>query len=149
LKNTGIKAIVAVSGETRDPTGFAWRFSPGSNNKRDKITPADEQRILIATDVLSEGQNLQDGAIVIYDLPWAIIRLIQRAGRVDCISQKAEQILCYSFFACERRRAPYSLAFARSPRLFDQSVHRARRAPQRRAGLSALSTGQRRACMGG
>ena len=54
--------------------------------------------MLIATDVLSEGQNLQDAHIVInYDLPWAIIRLIQRAGRVDRIGQKSEQILCYSF----------------------------------------------------
>ena len=47
---------------------------------------------------MSEGQNLQDGAIIVnYDLPWAIIRLIQRAGRVDRIGQKAERILCYSF----------------------------------------------------
>jgi hypothetical protein len=57
-----------------------------------------ELRILIATDVLSEGQNLQDGAIIVnYDLPWAIIRLIQRAGRVDRIGQRSDRILCYSF----------------------------------------------------
>ena len=57
-----------------------------------------ELRILIATDVLSEGQNLQDCAIVVnYDLPWAIIRLIQRAGRVDRIGQRSDRILCYSF----------------------------------------------------
>ena len=36
-----------------------------------------------------------------YDLPWAIIRLIQRAGRVDRIGQKAEQILCHSFLPAE------------------------------------------------
>lgn len=55
-------------------------------------------RVLITTDVLSEGQNLQDSHIVVnYDLPWAIIRLIQRAGRVDRIGQQAETILCYSF----------------------------------------------------
>ncbi len=55
-------------------------------------------RVLIATDVLSEGQNLQDCAIIVnYDLPWAIIRLIQRAGRVDRIGQRADRILCYSF----------------------------------------------------
>jgi len=48
--------------------------------------------------VLSEGQNLQDCAVVVnYDLPWAIIRLIQRAGRVDRIGQTAEEILCHSF----------------------------------------------------
>jgi hypothetical protein len=58
--------------------------------------------VLIATDVLSEGQNLQDAAIVVnYDLPWAIIRLIQRAGRVDRIGQTAEEILCYSFLPAD------------------------------------------------
>jgi len=39
--------------------------------------------------------------VVNYDLPWAIIRLIQRAGRVDRIGQSAEEILCYSFFTAE------------------------------------------------
>ena len=58
--------------------------------------------MLVATDVLSEGQNLQDCAIVVnYDLPWAIIRLIQRAGRVDRIGQHAQDILCYSFLPAE------------------------------------------------
>lgn len=58
-----------------------------------------ELRILVATDVLSEGQNLQDGHIVVNDdLPWAIIRLIQRAGRVDRIGQLADEVLVYSFF---------------------------------------------------
>lgn len=58
----------------------------------------EELRVLVATDVLSEGQNLQDCAIVVnYDLPWAIIRLIQRAGRVDRIGQKADQIIVKSF----------------------------------------------------
>ena len=58
--------------------------------------------MLVATDALSEGQNLQDGHIVVnYDLPWAIIRLIQRAGRVDRIGQRAEKVYCYSFFPQE------------------------------------------------
>ncbi|WP_084606749.1 helicase-related protein [Rhizobium sullae] len=70
LKGAGVNAMAAVSGDTSDPTSFAWRFSPGSNNKRDKIKIAEELRVLIATDVLSEGQNLQDGAILVnYDLP--------------------------------------------------------------------------------
>jgi len=52
--------------------------------------------------VLSEGQNLQDAYIVVnYDLPWAIVRLIQRAGRVDRIGQQAETISCYSFLPTE------------------------------------------------
>lgn len=57
---------------------------------------------MIATDVLSEGQNLQDCSILVnFDLPWAIIRLIQRAGRVDRIGQKAAEILCYSFLPAD------------------------------------------------
>ena len=39
--------------------------------------------------------------VVNYDLPWAIIRLVQRAGRVDRIGQEAEKILCYSFLPAE------------------------------------------------
>ena len=50
----------------------------------------------------ARAKNLQDGAILVnYDLPWAIIRLIQRAGRVDRIGQKAEEILCYSFLPAD------------------------------------------------
>jgi superfamily II DNA or RNA helicase len=102
LKAAGIKSLAGVTGDTEDPTSIAWRFSPQSNRKREKIEGKDELRILIATDVLSEGQNLQDGAILVnYDLPWAIIRLIQRAGRVDRIGQKAERILCYSFLPAD------------------------------------------------
>jgi hypothetical protein len=52
--------------------------------------------------VLSEGQNLQDCSIIVnYDLPWAIIRLVQRAGRADRIGQLAENILCYSFLPAD------------------------------------------------
>ena len=81
---------------------MAWRFSPVSNEKRDVIRPQDELRVLIATDVLSEGQNLQDCAVVVnYDLPWAIIRLIQRVGRVDRIGQKAETIYAHTFLPAE------------------------------------------------
>lgn len=102
LNRRGIKALAAVTGDTDDPTRYAVRFSPVSNDARMEISKADELRVLIATDVLSEGQNLQDAAIVVnYDLPWAIIRLIQRAGRVDRIGQQADAIQCYSFMPAE------------------------------------------------
>ena len=98
LKLKGVSRLSGVTGDSPDPTALAWRFSPESNEKCGRIKPDDELRVLVATDVLSEGQNLQDCFIVVnYDLPWAIIRLIQRAGRVDRIGQNAENILCYSF----------------------------------------------------
>lgn len=102
LARRGIYQLAGVTGNTDDPTKLTWRFSPTSNNKKNIIKPEQELRVLIATDVLSEGQNLQDCAVIInYDLPWAIIRLIQRAGRVDRIGQQAEDILCYSFLPAE------------------------------------------------
>jgi len=102
LKRAGVLNVAGVSGNSENPTDYAVRFSPESNRAKEKIKPADELRVLIATDVLSEGQNLQDAHIVInYDLPWAIIRLIQRAGRVDRIGQTADTILCYSFLPAD------------------------------------------------
>jgi len=102
LERRGVTHLAGVTGQSADPTALAWRFSPNSNNKRLQIAPEAELRVLIATDVLSEGQNLQDAAIVVnYDLPWAIIRLIQRAGRVDRIGQTAREILCYSFLPAD------------------------------------------------
>ena len=99
LSKRGIGQLAAVMGGSTNPTELAWQFSPVSNNKPNT---QDELRVLISTDILSEGQNLQDCAIVVnYDLPWAIIRLVQRAGRVDRIGQEAENILCYSFLPAE------------------------------------------------
>jgi len=98
LIKRGIKNMACVTGGVDNPSSFAWRFSPKSNEKTDRISKEQEIRVLITTDVLSEGQNLQDGHIIVnYDLPWALIRLVQRAGRVDRIGQRAKQILCYCF----------------------------------------------------
>ena len=100
LTRAGAAALEAVTGQHDNPTALAQRFSPVSNELRRQ--PADEIRVLLSTDVLSEGQNLQDSAIVVnYDLPWAIIRLSQRAGRVDRIGQKAEEIRCYTFMPAQ------------------------------------------------
>ena len=102
LERRGVQALAGVTGSSADPTRLAWRFSPNSNQRPGQGKPEQELRILVATDVLSEGQNLQDCHVVVnYDLPWAIIRLIQRAGRVDRIGQTAEEILCHSFLPAE------------------------------------------------
>lgn len=97
IKAKGITKCEGVTGDSPDPTELVNRFSPRSNNKSN-ISVDQELRILISTDILSEGQNLQDSTIVVnYDLPWAIIRLIQRAGRIDRIGQESEKVYCYSF----------------------------------------------------
>ncbi|MEA5547682.1 C-terminal helicase domain-containing protein, partial [Limnoraphis robusta CCNP1324] len=72
LEARGVSALAGVTGGSADPTAIAHRFSPISNKKRDRVSPQDELRVVLATDVLSEGQNLQDCAIIVnYDLPWA------------------------------------------------------------------------------
>lgn len=101
LVKRDVKQIAVVTGDSDNPTSIVEKFSPISNEKQN-ISAEEQYRIIIATDVLSEGQNLQDSHIIVnFDLPWAIIRLIQRAGRVDRIGQTSNEISCYSFFPAE------------------------------------------------
>ncbi len=91
-----IKDVAVVHGDDdkKSIQSTIRKFSPRSNKQDEN---KEEIRILITTDKLSEGVNLQDSHIIVnYDLPWAIIRLIQRAGRVDRIGQTADTIYCYS-----------------------------------------------------
>ena len=100
LRKRGFDKIDRATGNSANPTAIVEHFSPISNKV--DIPKNEETRILVATDVLSEGQNLQDAHVIVnYDLPWAIIRLIQRAGRVDRIDQTSEKIYCYSFFPAD------------------------------------------------
>ena len=101
LVKRGVGQLAVVTGGSDSPTAIVEKFSPISNDKPN-LSVDEQYRIVIATDVLSEGQNLQDSHLIVnFDLPWAIIRLIQRAGRVDRIGQKANEITCYSFFPAE------------------------------------------------
>lgn len=75
-------------------------FSPVSNEKA-AILPnvPDEIDILIGTDCISEGQNLQDcDYMVNYDIHWNPVRIIQRFGRIDRIGSKNAQIQLVNFW---------------------------------------------------
>ena len=96
LVKRGVDRIGEAFGGMENISNYVKRFSPVSNDTSAGML--DELRVLITTDTLSEGQNLQDAHIVVnFDLPWALIRLVQRAGRVDRIGQQARKILCYCF----------------------------------------------------
>jgi superfamily II DNA/RNA helicase len=61
--------------------------------------PRNDPRILITTDILSEGINLHRGNVLInYDLPWNPTRLLQRAGRVNRLGTEHPDIFIYNFF---------------------------------------------------
>ena len=58
-----------------------------------------DMEVLLSTDILSEGQNLQKARVVInYDLHWNPVRMIQRAGRIDRIGSPFDEIFIYNFY---------------------------------------------------
>ncbi|HEX6640746.1 MAG TPA: helicase-related protein, partial [Thermoanaerobaculia bacterium] len=73
------------------------RFAPMANEARPPAA-AETIDVLVATDVLSEGFNLQDAsAVVSYDLPWNPIRLVQRIGRVDRLGSPHASVSSFHF----------------------------------------------------
>jgi len=89
--------IRAVESDTSDLARVILRFAPQANQHQ--LGPGEEElRILVSTDVLSEGLNLQDANHIInYDLHWNPIRLIQRVGRVDRIGTEHDTVYAYNF----------------------------------------------------
>lgn len=90
--------IQAIYGTDRSKARVAARFAPNAN-PHIRLTEAEgDIRILIATDVMAEGLNLQDGDVVVnYDLHWNPVRLIQRFGRIDRIGSENNIIWAYNF----------------------------------------------------
>ncbi len=88
LVDAGIDGIEQIdSGSKKDRADVIARFSPYYNDSSSTELEAagkKEIRVLISTDVLSEGLNLQDATRMInYDIHWNPVRLMQRIGRVD------------------------------------------------------------------
>ncbi len=74
-------------------------FAPRAQNRGDKSDGGDEIDILIATDCLSEGQNLQDCDLVVnYDIHWNPVRLMQRFGRIDRLGSRNREVRMVNFW---------------------------------------------------
>jgi superfamily II DNA/RNA helicase len=72
------------------------RFAPVANEAKAPVKHP--IHILVATDVLSEGLNLQDAALILnYDLHFNPVRLIQRFGRIDRINSPHKEIFAFNF----------------------------------------------------
>jgi superfamily II DNA or RNA helicase len=73
------------------------RFAPRANGA--PAPPARERpRVLVATDVVAEGMNLQDARhVVCYDLPWNPVRIMQRIGRVDRLGSPHDEVVPHLF----------------------------------------------------
>lgn len=87
---------------TRERSRLIEAFAPRANNHPELAGTLREIGILISTDVLSEGQNLQDcGVVVNYDLHWNPTRMVQRAGRVDRLLSPHDLVWIYNMFPDE------------------------------------------------
>lgn len=89
-----------IKGQKMDLNRVLTLFSPISKGK-DLLLPGNSKEIdvLIATDCISEGQNLQDcDYLVNYDIHWNPVRIIQRFGRIDRIGSKNKRIQLVNFW---------------------------------------------------
>jgi len=83
----------------KDLGSILTAFSPRSKERPEELTNEGELDLLIATDCISEGQNLQDcDWLVNYDIHWNPVRIIQRFGRIDRIGSPNEQIQLVNFW---------------------------------------------------
>ena len=89
--------VALVRGTDAGQSRIAARFAPRANRNM-TAAPGPEINILIATDVMSEGLNLQDCDVIVnYDLHWNPVRLIQRFGRIDRIGTDNAEIWGFNF----------------------------------------------------
>ncbi|MBI5119056.1 hypothetical protein HZA56_21540 [Candidatus Poribacteria bacterium] len=101
LKRLGNPAIRRMDSgvKPKDREGIVEGFAPKANGRPDLEGSEKEINILISTDVLSEGQNLQDcGYLVNYDLHWNPTRMVQRAGRIDRIGTTFNTLWIHNMF---------------------------------------------------
>ena len=93
------QVIECIHGRTKSDNRLEiiQRFAPKSNYAEDLDKP--EIDILVSTEVLAEGQNLQDCNYVLnYDIPWNPMRIVQRTGRVDRITSEHDRIYTRACF---------------------------------------------------
>ena len=88
-----------LPGLHKDLTTILTAFAPRSKERPDDLAVEGTLDLLIATDCISEGQNLQDcDWLINYDIHWNPVRIIQRFGRIDRIGSPNERIQLVNFW---------------------------------------------------
>ncbi|QIH72655.1 helicase [Brevundimonas mediterranea] len=88
-----------IKGLRSDLGSILTAFSPRSKGRPDDMADEGEIDLLIATDVISEGQNLQDcDCLINYDIHWNPVRIVQRFGRIDRIGSVNDTIQLVNFW---------------------------------------------------
>jgi len=103
----GITALVTGSGTNRvssprlktDLATILTAFAPRARNRPDSLRGEPEIDLIVATDCISEGQNLQDcDCVVNYDIHWNPVRIVQRFGRIDRLGSINTRIKLVNFW---------------------------------------------------
>ena len=88
-----------LPGLRRDLASILTAFAPRSKERPEDLAGDGDLDLLIATDCISEGQNLQDcDWLINYDIHWNPVRIIQRFGRIDRIGSPNQQIQLVNFW---------------------------------------------------
>jgi len=88
-----------LPGLRSDMSSILSAFSPRSKERQADLATEGDIDLLIATDCISEGQNLQDcDFLVNYDIHWNPVRIIQRFGRIDRIGSTNARIQLVNFW---------------------------------------------------
>lgn len=99
LDKTEIAFLKSKTGKHKSE--FVKRFAPKAQNQEiinGLVNGKREIKVLCSTDVLSEGQNLQDcGVIINYDLHWNPVKMVQRNGRINRLGSVFETVNIYNF----------------------------------------------------
>jgi len=83
----------------KDLASILTAFAPRAKERPDDFASEGDLDLLIATDCISEGQNLQDcDCLINYDIHWNPVRIIQRFGRIDRIGTPNERIQLVNFW---------------------------------------------------
>jgi hypothetical protein len=83
----------------RDLASILTAFAPRSKERPEELAAEGDLDLLIATDCISEGQNLQDcDWLINYDIHWNPVRIIQRFGRIDRIGSPNDRIQLVNFW---------------------------------------------------
>lgn len=103
----GISALVTGSGSNRvssprlkpDLAAILTAFAPCARNRPETLAGEPQIDLIVATDCISEGQNLQDcDCVVNYDIHWNPVRIVQRFGRIDRLGSINTQIKLVNFW---------------------------------------------------
>jgi hypothetical protein len=124
--------IAAAAGNRDGREAALFGFAPRTT---DAPPGRDENRydLLVATDVLSEGVNLQQARHIInFDLPWNPMRLVQRHGRIDRIGSRFDEVFLRSFFPDDELEALLGL---------EQRLHRKIAQAARTVGVGPILAG--------